>query len=130
MWNFIKNLYFKLRNSIAITYVKAIDYSMELANKARTIAHAAGGSTFKSFMFYVASFAVFCVSYLAFKVMIALIFTGTATLLALVLGETLAILASFVLLVVFVVDLIETIEFLARISRTLRHAFGGTTVYA
>jgi uncharacterized membrane protein len=123
MWEFIKGLYYRARNAIAMAYVKAVDYSMELASKGRAVSFANGGVTFKSFMLHVCSFAVFLVAHIAFKIVIGLVLGLLTAVFAVVMGELLATLTAFVLALMFIIDLFQTIEFLQNINRALKYGF-------
>jgi uncharacterized membrane protein len=123
MWEFIKGLYYRARNVIAMAYVRVVDYSMELASKGRAVSFTNGGTTFKSFMLHVASFAVFLVAHIGFKIVIGLVLGLLTTVLAVVMGELLATLTAFVLALMFIIDLFQTIEFLQKLNRAVKYGF-------
>jgi hypothetical protein len=130
MWEFIKGLYFRARNAIASAYVKTIDYSMALAEKARLVTAENRSTTFKSFMLYFASFAVFCLAFIGLKVVVGLVSGLIIGALAVVLGDLLASLITLVLMVMFIIDLVKTIAFIKKAERLMSEMFGGSRVYA
>jgi len=130
MWNFIKNLYYSVRNAVALAYTKVVGYSMRLANKANAMARANKGASVKSFLTHMASFAVYCVAIIGFKLMVGFVLGALATLFGIFLGGTIGMLLAFLLTVAFIIDVCEAISFVEKINRILRESFHSEVVDA
>lgn len=123
MWNFIKGLYFKARNAIAMAFVKTVNFSMRLLNERND-------GSFTGFMKRVFSFTVFFAAFIGVKIVIGLVLSVITLVLSYVIGTTLASLVAFVLTVMFVIDLFETISFFRKLNNVFQNAFGKEAIFA
>lgn len=119
MWNFIKSVYFRIRNFVAITFTSVVGKSMTMAGKAATYKD----SKLKSVLMSIASFAVFCAAYIGLQVFVSVVALLVYLPLFFVVGEVLATLIAIVAVVFFVFDLVNTISFFQKLERALRFNF-------